>query len=72
MEIEPASGGTALQSTLFLTAVSGTTNTDTGSLTGSINVSAFVGQTVQIAFEWFVPENFTGPADFQLDNIRVQ
>ena len=60
--------GTVLQSDLLLTAVAGT-STGTGPQQGSVDLSAFSGQTVNIAFEWDVPENFTGPAFFTLDNV---
>jgi hypothetical protein len=34
-------------------------------------VSAFAGEAIRLSFEWFVPESFTGPAFFQLDNITL-
>ena len=71
VEIEPAGGGVALQSTVVLTT-NATINPDTGPLLGSVSVAAFAGQTVRISFEWFVPQDFTGPAEFQLDNVRLQ
>lgn len=61
--------GMVVQSTLVLTAMSQTQNFDTGPMTGSVDLSAFLGQTVNVAFEWTVPETFTGPSVFQLDNI---
>lgn len=69
VNIEPAGGGAPLQTDLILTAPANTT-VDTGIVTGNVDVSAFRGQTVHLAFEWVVPENMTGPAAFQLDNIR--
>ncbi len=71
VEIEPAGGGTAMQSDLILTAEVGTIVTDTGPLEGSVDVSGFEDSTVRISFEWFVPEAFVGPAWFELDNILV-
>ncbi|MCZ6555703.1 MAG: IPTL-CTERM sorting domain-containing protein [Candidatus Dadabacteria bacterium] len=38
---------------------------------GIVDVSAFTGQSVRISFDWFVPENFTGPGFCQLDNVSV-
>ena len=38
---------------------------------GIVDVSAFEGQSVRISFDWFVPQNFTGPAFCQLDNVSV-
>jgi hypothetical protein len=69
--ILPAGGGPPLADpVLVLTAEAGTSVGDTGPLTGAIDVSRFAGTTVRISFEWFVPEAFSGPAFFQLDNIR--
>jgi hypothetical protein len=71
VEIEPAGGGAPLQSDLILTAAANTVNLDTGDLTGTVDVSAFANQTVRISFQWDVPENFTGPAFFQLDDVTL-
>ena len=54
----------------ILTATAGTTVLDTTDLVGSIDLGSFIGQTVSLNFDWFVPQEFTGPAFFQLDNIR--
>jgi hypothetical protein len=45
---------------------------DTGNLSGLVDVSAFAGSPVRVAFEWVVPQTLTGPAFFQLDNVVVQ
>ncbi len=71
VNIEPNGGGGTLQSDLILTATAGSTNIDTGPLNGAVDVSAFVGQTVRISFDLFVPEAFTGPAQFTLDNVQL-
>ncbi|HSF82854.1 MAG TPA: hypothetical protein VLA49_16590, partial [Anaerolineales bacterium] len=71
VEVQPDGGGPALQETVVLTAPAGTSNTDTGNLTGRVDVSSFDGQPVRIKFIWNVPEDFTGPAFFQLDNIDI-
>ncbi len=71
VEIEPFGGGAPMQSEAILVAQAGTFNGDTGDLQGSVDVSSFAGMWVRISFEWFIPEVFTGPAGFQLDNIRV-
>ena len=44
---------------------------DTGLLVGTVDLSAFAGQAVIIEFLWTVPDGQTGPALFQLDNIRL-
>jgi hypothetical protein len=71
VNIEVAGGGANLDSFNILTATAGTVELDTGDVTGVVDLSAFVGQTIRLSFDFFVPENFTGPAFFQLDNIRV-
>lgn len=66
-----ASGGGADQFTQnILTALAGTVNTDTGSQTSIVDLSSFSGQLVRVVFRLNVPESFTGPAQFQLDNIQ--
>ena len=69
--IEEAGGGAVLDSMLFLTATQGSVNLDTGQLAGSMDLSAFAGDTVRLIFEWSVPEDFAGPAQFDLDNVRL-
>ena len=56
---------------LLLTAQAGTFVGDTGDLEGLVDVSATAGQAVRISFNWSVPETFSGPAFFQLDNVLV-
>jgi hypothetical protein len=36
-----------------------------------VELRAFAGSPVRLVFRWSVPENKKGPADFQLDNIRL-
>jgi hypothetical protein len=38
---------------------------------GTVNISPFVNQGIRVVFEWFIPESFTGPGFFQLDNVLV-
>ncbi len=71
VEVEPSGGGGALQSDLILTAEAGTFVADTGPSSATVDLSGFAGDDVRISFEWFVPENLTGPGFFQLDNILV-
>ncbi len=70
VHLEPAGGGPPMQSDLILTVPAGDVMFDTGDLVGTVEVSAFAGSTVHVAFEWDVPEDHTGLAAFQLDNIR--
>ena len=68
--VRPAGGGAALQTTNVFTAdILTLQNLDTGPLSESIDLSMFVGQTVQLSFEINIPEAFTGPGYLQLDNI---
>ena len=73
VNIEPVHGGTPLQTDVILTAPAGTTALpDTGGeQTATVDVSGFAGQRVRISFDWIVPENFTGPAFCQLDNVFI-
>jgi hypothetical protein len=71
VKIEPSGGGAPLQTSDALIAVAPTINNDTGNLHGSIDISAFADSSIRISFEWSVPEDFSGPAFFQLDNVFV-
>ncbi|MCK4757608.1 MAG: hypothetical protein KAS67_04075, partial [Thermoplasmata archaeon] len=71
VDIEPAGGGIPLQSDIILVAVAGTDVWDTGDLHGIVDLSAFGGSTVRISFEWDIPESFTGPGQFQFDNVTL-
>lgn len=71
VNIEPSGGGAPIQTDNILTAVAGTTAIPSsgGDQSASVDISAFAGQAVRISFDWIVPQNFTGPAFCQLDNI---
>lgn len=71
VNVEPNGGGMPLQSDTVLTAATGTTNSDTGTLAGSVSLAAFAGQSVRIVFGWEIPESFTGSGFFELDRITV-
>ena len=71
VDIEPAGGGTPLLSFTDITAPFGTITNDTGALTASHDLSSLAGMDVRINFVWDVPENFSGPANGQLDAVRV-
>lgn len=70
VKVEPFGGGSPMQNNVILVAQAGTNNLDTGNLIAFIDLSAFAGTSVRISFEWYIPESFTGPGAFQLDNIR--
>jgi hypothetical protein len=67
--IEPFGGGAALQTNTVLTALPGTANYDTGNLGVTMDLTAFSGRAVRISFDVNIPEPFTGPGFFQLDNV---
>jgi hypothetical protein len=69
VSILPEGGGDPLRTDLILTATAGSIIPDTGPLVGAIDVSAFSGSAVRLSFDWNIPEAFTGPGFFQLDNI---
>ena len=69
-QIQPSGGGASLLSVNVLTAAAHTSNPDTGNQTATIDISAFAGQNVRLAWVMNIPENFTGPAQLQIDNIN--
>ena len=71
VEVEPSGGGAAMQTDVILVAKAGSTTLDTGPLSAMVDLSAFGGQSVRLSFEWSVPEFYTGPAFFQLDNVQI-
>lgn len=73
--IEPAGGGPPLTSISLQTAMIGTDtfggpNSDTGPLSAALNLSFFAGLSIRINFVWTIPDNFSGPANAQLDNVE--
>ncbi|KGJ86489.1 PEP-CTERM sorting domain-containing protein [Colwellia psychrerythraea] len=70
VSIEESGGGVVLETFNILTAPINSTMNDTGDLFGSVGLSAYENQTVRMNFVWDIPEHFTGPAFFQLDNVR--
>ena len=69
--IEPPGGGSGLATNVIFTAAPGTANFDTGPLTGSVDLSSFAGRSIRISFDVVIPESFTGPGFFQLDNVAL-
>ncbi len=78
VQLAAADGGNPLEIFDILTAenntstVGGSQNNDTGMLSESIDLSAFAGLDASLSFLWSIPDNFTGPANFQLDNVQIQ
>lgn len=76
VSVEPAGGGAPLTTVNVLTALPGTdtlvgTNSDTGPLSGMLNLSPFAGLDARVSFNWLIPDSFSGPANFQLDNVAI-
>ena len=69
--VQPNGGGATLLTSVQLTAQPGTKNLDTGPLSGTLNLSAYAGTHIRICFNLNVPETHTGPAFFELDNVRM-
>ena len=65
----PATDGLLATLSSFSTGVG--VNNDTGWVTHSADVSAFAGQPVRLVFREHIPENFTGPGQFQLDDVTL-
>jgi hypothetical protein len=64
------SGGAPLGSFNFITAFANTA-VDTGQLAGTLDLPAFMGINIRLVFELNVPNNFSGPAQWQLDNVTL-
>lgn len=76
VEIQPAGGGIPLGSFPILSVPAGTDtaggpNSDIGPQVGLIDLTPFSGLDVRVVFLWEVPESQTGPANFQLDDVRI-
>jgi hypothetical protein len=74
-EISVRSTSNALLRSLFLQQIDldGTAGVfDLGWKQGVFDLSDYAGQTVRIHFGQFVPDNFTGPAHFELDAISLE
>ena len=69
VRIEPAGGGVPMESVLLETAMPDTMG-DTSVTDATVDMSAYAGETVFVNFVWTVPEDQTGPAQAELDNIR--
>lgn len=69
--LSPAGGGSAIATFEVLRAQAQTITDDTGALSASIDLSSYVGTNARISFESYIPEDFTGPAGMQLDNVRL-
>ncbi len=69
--LEPYGGGIGFQTNVMLTANPGTANYDTGSQTNTLDLTSFGGTGVRLCFDLDIPESYTGPGFFQLDNVTL-
>jgi hypothetical protein len=69
--IEPFGGGAPLLTAPVLAANPLTTNLDTGAMSSLIDLSAFSGSSIRLNFLSTIPEDFTGPAHLQIDNVSL-
>jgi hypothetical protein len=68
--VEPSGGGTALQTTNILSAVPPPdTVLDNGQQAAVVDLGGFAGQAIRVKLSSFIPQNFTGPAHLQIDNV---
>jgi hypothetical protein len=65
------SDGSAVLQSFRIQAFRPNTEGATGWITHTLHLSRFAGQTVQIRFRLTIPEEFTGPANFALDDVTL-
>jgi hypothetical protein len=66
-----ASDGTTVLQSLPIQTLTADTEGATGWVAHTLDLSAYAGETVGIRFRLTVPENFTGPANFALDDVTL-
>ena len=74
VSVQPAGGGADL-AVLYTTTLNPGTAGDTGYVSHSVDLLSaapqIAGQTVRINFHEYIPEEYTGPAQFDLDGISL-
>jgi hypothetical protein len=71
VRVEEDGGGVTLLTQTVLTLRALHSEVDTGPRSGSIDLGDFVGRRVRLSFDFAVPDHFSGPAFFQLDQVRA-
>lgn len=72
VNIRDASSGSVLQSTNIIEYLYlGDRFYDSGLINASVDVSAFLGQSVRIEFLWTIPDDTAGDGAAFLDNVRL-
>ncbi|MFN0127877.1 MAG: PPC domain-containing protein, partial [Verrucomicrobiales bacterium] len=69
--LDPATNGLLRIVTLLDTGIL-PDYTDTGWVDQSFDVSEFIGQTIRLMYYQDIPEPFTGPGQFELDDVRLR
>lgn len=69
--VSDALTGAELRRDAVLVAEVGTSTTDTGPQTHTMDLSALAGRLIKVALVGTVPESFTGPAQLQIDNVEL-
>jgi hypothetical protein len=69
--VEPYGGGTPLLTQQLHECVAGASTPHALVDDEVIDISSVASQPVRIKFNWFVPENFTGPAESYLDDVKL-
>jgi hypothetical protein len=71
VSIGPEGGGAELASIEVLRAEALTKSLGTERVTAAVDLSDFAGDAVRLGLIWTVPEDYTGPAHFDFDNLRL-
>ena len=72
LRVRTLGSSTVVYEQRFLRANAQTLRTDTGDRDRDYDLSAFAGQTLEVALEWEIPEPSTGPGFLQIDEIRFE
>lgn len=67
---DPVTGG--LLEVLYGYIAEAGTAVDTGWISHSADLSAYIGQTIGVAFLQVIPEAFSGPGQYELDGVRLR
>jgi hypothetical protein len=69
--VEPAGGGAPLLTHLLHTCIAGVDTPHAPVIDEVVDISAVADQPIRVKFRWNVPENFVGPAESHLDDVRL-
>jgi hypothetical protein len=70
--LDPTTGAVLATVSSFSTGTEATNPTgDTGFVSHAVNLSNFAGSTVRLQWHEVVPQDFTGPAQIEIDNVSL-